>query len=577
MVTSVRFHPKDDRFFLAGSLDSKLRLWSIPDKNVAFWVTVSDMITAVAFTPDGKQVIAGTLGGHCLFYDTEALKYSTSIHVRSSHGKNAKGSKITGIQTITVPPESSNGDVKLLITSNDSRIRLYNLRDKSLEQKFRGATNSSSQIQARFSSDAQYIICGSEDGKVFIWSVDWLEREARLLEFFEAHNVATTVTAFAPMTARQRLSGSGDPVYDLCNPPNVMLQSTMEEGTESLRSWRPGDDAARLKRSPSTSSGANGSTHSPVRPGGNRSPSFLTRSMHRTGNIIVTASSDGVIKVFRQDCAWRQRQRALETASIFSKRLNRRSSLANSFKSRKDSSTTLNTGDRINNWRQTIQGSGKSSFDKTRPSSLLNGRTGSMRSISPIHEHVPEKAKFTAPMAFNGPMKSSTWPIVRHDDEAASLPKFTAQGQSSTNAHHNNENVPLVSRHTPPQRHIASSSTSADEDSSDDETFDSADEEPQLQSSPIPTTESKASSRAPGHFPPKAPQLHRGNSAAYWAQDQVTQQVGSAVQRMREERDAASLRPGVSRQHSGISDVSVLTSEANTASDGSRPGTRSGR
>jgi len=537
------------------------------------------MITAVAFTPDGKQAIAGTLSGHCLFYDTESLKYSTSIHVRSSHGKNAKGSKITGIQTITVPPDSSNGDVKLLITSNDSRIRLYNLRDKSLEQKFRGATNSSSQIQARFSSDAQYIICGSEDGKVFIWSVDWLEREARLLEFFEAHNVATTVTAFAPMTARQRLSGSGDPVYDLCNPPNVMLQSTTEEGAESLRSWRPGDDAARLKRSPSTSSGANGSTLSLNRPAGHRSPSYLTRSMHRTGNIIVTASSDGVIKVFRQDCAWRQRQRALETASIFSKRLNRRSSLANSFRSRKDSSTTINTGDRINNWRQTIQGSGKSSLDKARPSSLLNGRTGSMRSISPIHEHVPEKMqKFAAPVAFNGPMKSSTWPIIRHDEEAAPLPGPPSSAQA--NAPRNNENVPLVPPRTPPQQNTVSSSSSGDEDSSDDETFDSADEEPQPQSAPTQNTEPKASSQEPRHSPSR-PSNFRGNSAAYWAQDawrdQVTQQVGSAVQRMREERDAASLRPGVSRQHSGISDVSVLTSEANTTSDGSRPGTRSGR
>ncbi|KAK5276342.1 hypothetical protein LTR40_011748, partial [Exophiala xenobiotica] len=36
-VTSIQFHPRDDRFFLAGSLDSKLRLWSIPDKNVAYW------------------------------------------------------------------------------------------------------------------------------------------------------------------------------------------------------------------------------------------------------------------------------------------------------------------------------------------------------------------------------------------------------------------------------------------------------------------------------------------------------------------------------------------------------------
>lgn len=134
-VTSISFHPRDDRFFLAGSLDSRLRLWSIPDKSVAYWNRLPDLITAVAFTPDGKTAIAGCLNGLCSFYETEGLKYHTQIHVRSSHGRNAKGSKITGIQSLNYPPEDLNAEVKLLITSNDSRVRLYNFRDKSLEMK----------------------------------------------------------------------------------------------------------------------------------------------------------------------------------------------------------------------------------------------------------------------------------------------------------------------------------------------------------------------------------------------------------------------------------------------------------
>ena len=28
---------QDDRYFLSGSLDGKLRLWNIPDKKVALW------------------------------------------------------------------------------------------------------------------------------------------------------------------------------------------------------------------------------------------------------------------------------------------------------------------------------------------------------------------------------------------------------------------------------------------------------------------------------------------------------------------------------------------------------------
>ncbi|KAK5966952.1 WD domain G-beta repeat protein, partial [Trichostrongylus colubriformis] len=45
-VTSVAFLPKDDRYFLSGSLDGKLRMWHIPDKKVAVWneVPVSPLI-----------------------------------------------------------------------------------------------------------------------------------------------------------------------------------------------------------------------------------------------------------------------------------------------------------------------------------------------------------------------------------------------------------------------------------------------------------------------------------------------------------------------------------------------------
>lgn len=189
-VTSIVFHPIDDRFFLAGSLDSKLRLWSIPDKNVAFWNEVPDFITAVGFTPDGRIAIAGCLQGLCLFYETEGLKYNTQVQVRSSLGRNAKGSKITGIETSYFPPDDTNGEVKVLITSNDSRVRMYNLRDKSLEMKFKGYENTCSQIHATFSDDAKYIISGSEDRKVYIWNVipeGSEKKDKRPVEYFEGN------------------------------------------------------------------------------------------------------------------------------------------------------------------------------------------------------------------------------------------------------------------------------------------------------------------------------------------------------------------------------------------------------
>uniref|UniRef100_A0ABM0MX39 WD repeat-containing protein 44 n=1 Tax=Saccoglossus kowalevskii TaxID=10224 RepID=A0ABM0MX39_SACKO len=102
-VTAIAFHPRDDRYFLSGSLDGKLRLWNIPDKKVALWNEVdgqTKLITAANFCQNGKFAVVGTYDGRCIFYDTEHLKYFTQIHVRSTRGKNAKGRKITGIDPL---------------------------------------------------------------------------------------------------------------------------------------------------------------------------------------------------------------------------------------------------------------------------------------------------------------------------------------------------------------------------------------------------------------------------------------------------------------------------------------------
>ena len=350
-VTSIQFHPRDDRFFLAGSLDSKLRLWSIPDKGVAYWNQLPDLITAVAFTPDGKTAVAGCLNGLCLFYETEGLKYHTQIHVRSAHGKNAKGSKVTGIQAINFPPEDPNGEVKILVTSNDSRVRVYNLRDKGLEMKLKGNENTYSQIRASFSEDTRYIICGSEDRKAYIWPTGPLdtEKDKRPVEFFEAHSAIVTSSLMAPTRTRQLLSGSGDPLYDLCNPPPVTLISR----SESYSSRAPTDNGNMdVLATPAISASEFEKPNKPE-----ESPAYIARSAHHDGNIIVTADYMGHIKVFRQDCAYQKRLR--NDANFSKKMLGRANSVAtrHSNRSHRDSlgsNSQHPSSDRILSWRQSI-------------------------------------------------------------------------------------------------------------------------------------------------------------------------------------------------------------------------------
>ncbi|XP_062844746.1 WD repeat-containing protein 44 [Trichomycterus rosablanca] len=201
-VTAIAFHPRDDRYFLSGSLDGKLRLWNIPDKKVALWNEVDGqtrLITAANFCQNGKYAVIGTYDGRCIFYDTERLKYHTQIHVRSTRGRNRVGRKITGIEPLP-------GENKILVTSNDSRIRLYDLRDLSLSMKYKGYVNSSSQIKASFSHDYSFIVSGSEDRFVYIWSTyhdlskfTSVRRDRNdFWEGIKAHNAVVTSAIFAP-------------------------------------------------------------------------------------------------------------------------------------------------------------------------------------------------------------------------------------------------------------------------------------------------------------------------------------------------------------------------------------------
>uniref|UniRef100_A0ACB8FXU7 WD repeat-containing protein 44 n=1 Tax=Sphaerodactylus townsendi TaxID=933632 RepID=A0ACB8FXU7_9SAUR len=175
-VTAIAFHPRDDRYFLSGSLDGKLRLWNIPDKKVALWNEVdgqTKLITAANFCQNGKYAVIGTYDGRCIFYDTEHLKYHTQIHVRSTRGRNRVGRKITGIEPLP-------GENKILSGVSwlpDTRLH-----------------------------DFTYIVSGSEDKYVYIWSTyhdlskfTSVRRDRNdFWEGVKAHNAVVTSAIFAP-------------------------------------------------------------------------------------------------------------------------------------------------------------------------------------------------------------------------------------------------------------------------------------------------------------------------------------------------------------------------------------------
>ena len=146
-----------------------------------------DIVTAVCYSPDGLYVVAGLIDGQVFIYESTDLKYYTQIacirknkKLKSSHDKR----KVTGVSFIYSEKNTTSNNnpirkktvltkdnYKLLVTTNDSRIRIFSMTDFTLIIKLKGHLNRSRQIKGTSSSDGNNVICGSDTGEVFIWKV----------------------------------------------------------------------------------------------------------------------------------------------------------------------------------------------------------------------------------------------------------------------------------------------------------------------------------------------------------------------------------------------------------------------
>ncbi|KAF5949201.1 hypothetical protein HYC85_015158 [Camellia sinensis] len=137
-VTCIQFNPVDDRYFISGSLDAKVYIWSIPDRQVVDWNDLHEMVIVACYTPDGQGALVGSYKGSCRLYNTSEnkLQQKTQINLQNkkkkSHQKN-----ITGFQEIDLSILCTSADMfapgsssEVHITSADSQIRVIDGVDR---------------------------------------------------------------------------------------------------------------------------------------------------------------------------------------------------------------------------------------------------------------------------------------------------------------------------------------------------------------------------------------------------------------------------------------------------------------
>ena len=73
-VTSVAFHPTNEKLFLSACLDEKLRLWNIPEKTVQSWMDTKMLLMTCQFTKDGAISMYGSNNGIWGLYENPEFR-----------------------------------------------------------------------------------------------------------------------------------------------------------------------------------------------------------------------------------------------------------------------------------------------------------------------------------------------------------------------------------------------------------------------------------------------------------------------------------------------------------------------
>ncbi|GAB4847723.1 hypothetical protein Ancab_026785 [Ancistrocladus abbreviatus] len=175
---------------------------------VVDWTDVRDVITAPRYQPAGKGFAVGSLTGICRFFEASVMFFArangSSLELKGDfliHGsKKPFGSRITGIRFC------QEDSYKVRVTSEGSRLHIFGRTDAVF--KYRGLSESGSQMSASFTLNQRHIILVGEDLRIYIWNYDGQAIESpgsKIIYAFlrylgQADSAFLAVTALGPLS-----------------------------------------------------------------------------------------------------------------------------------------------------------------------------------------------------------------------------------------------------------------------------------------------------------------------------------------------------------------------------------------
>ncbi|KAI8896229.1 WD repeat-containing protein 82-like protein, partial [Globomyces pollinis-pini] len=158
-VISLEISPSEDTFITA-SLDKTIRFWDLGIASSIAKMDVRGTNPLVAYDPSGQVFAIGINNNKIMLYDSKKVGSEPFLEKELFPNSRPEWTRL-----------SISNDGKLILISTRSSV-LYLVDGYTLDivHTLKGHLNTTSlPLEATFTPDAKYVLCGSSDGKIFMW------------------------------------------------------------------------------------------------------------------------------------------------------------------------------------------------------------------------------------------------------------------------------------------------------------------------------------------------------------------------------------------------------------------------